>query len=136
PQQVAVSRETFKTVAMPYPRHPQALENDNEQLLRFEAVFVADANFPGPKRHSHTGRAMMFGSQPTEESARTILGRDPYWLGTKYEGMPLAQTQKARFAISQSGERLVTGERAAELRKCVRTRSCKASVSIRDGRVY
>ncbi len=135
-QQVAVSRETFKPVAMRYTRDRHALENDTEHILRFETMSVGDADFTGPTRDSITGRAMMFGSQPTEESARTILGRDPYWLGTEYEGLPLAQTQKARFAISQSGERLVTGERAAELRKCVRMRSCKAGVSIRDGRVY
>jgi hypothetical protein len=140
-QQVAISRETFKPVAMKYTRDRQSLEGSIEHILLFETVPFDEADFKSRPDASLSGRAMMSGSTPVSfKSAAEILGRAPYWLGPDYSGLPLVQTRKERFAVSQSPQVLVTGPRADELRKCVRSRAarraCKTQVDVREGSVY
>jgi hypothetical protein len=101
-QQVAVSRETFKPVAMKYTRDRQATR-EISRILLFETVPLNEANFKSESGESVDGRPMRFGSTPTQlESAAQILGRAPYWLGPEYAGLPVAQTLKESLAVGQS----------------------------------
>ena len=102
-QQVAVSRETFKPVAMKYTRDREPTR-EIEHILLFETVPLDEADFKSESGASVDGRPMMFGSTPTKfENAAGILGRTPYWLGPEFAGrLPLVQTRKDRFAVGQS----------------------------------
>jgi hypothetical protein len=100
-QQVAISRETFKPIAMKYTRDRQEPPpGTSEHILRFETVPLDPADFEGNSDTPQSRGPMMFGRTPTAfESAAQILGRTPYWLGPEYAGLALAQTQKERFRI-------------------------------------
>jgi hypothetical protein len=101
-QQVAVSRETFKPVAMKYTRDRQPTR-EIERILLFETVPLDEADFKSESGASVSGRPMRSCSTPTKlGNASEILGRAPLWLGPEYEGLPLAQTRKDSLAIGQS----------------------------------
>jgi hypothetical protein len=101
-QQVAVSRETFKPVAMKYTRDRQPTR-EIERILLFETVPLNEEDFKGEPGAAVSGRPMRSGSTPTKfENAAQILGRAPYWLGPEYAGLPLAQTRKESLAVGQS----------------------------------
>ena len=101
-QQVAVSRETFKPVAMKYTRDRQATQ-EIEHILLFETVPLDEADFKSESGDSVSGRPMRSGSTPTKlGNAPEILGRAPFWLGPEYEGLRLAQTRKDSLAIGRS----------------------------------
>jgi hypothetical protein len=101
-QQVAVSRETFKPVAMKYTRDRQPTR-EIEHILEFETIALNEADFKSESGASVSGRPMKFGSTPTRfESATQILGRTPFWLGREYAGLPLVQTRRESLAIGQS----------------------------------
>jgi len=148
-QQVAISRETFKPVAMRYTRDRQAPKGSTEYILRFETISREEADFTSNPEASLDGRAMMQGSDPIGiEQAAEILGRAPFWLGPEYAGFPLRQAQKTFSSTGMSKETLVTGERADAIRRCLAARrpSSRAapracprttgSIAIRNGNVY
>jgi hypothetical protein len=157
-QQVAVSRETFKPVAMRYTRDRHALANGTEHILRFETISLEDADFTSPPERSLNGVAMTGGREPIDIArASEVLGRRPYWLGPEYAGLPLGQAQKVFSATGRRVETLVTGPRAGEIRRCLESRlrlrrararqpgtpstrvNCPphmGSVEIRNGKVY
>ena len=146
-QQVAVSRETFKPVAMRYTRDRHALENETDHILRFETIPLDEADFSSAPGKSLNGVAMMAGSEPIDISqASKVLGHTPFWLGPEFAGLPLGQAQKAFSASGRREQTLVTGERAAEIRRCLSKRRARArhlgcpahmkSVEIRHGKVY
>jgi hypothetical protein len=103
-QQVAISRVNFKPVAMKWTRDRKAPQGTSEHILRFETVPRDPADFKGPEipQTPQSGRPMMFGSTPMAfASATRILGRAPYWLGSEYAGLPLAETRKEFFAVGR-----------------------------------
>ena len=143
-QQVAISRETFKPVAMKYTRDRHALDNEVEHILRFETISVGEADFAGDPAKSLNGVAVMAGSNPIELSqASEVLGHKPFWFGQEFAGLPLTQAQEAYSATGRHEETLVTGARAAEIRRCIhagaRARNlCRhlPGAEIRGDRVY
>ena len=120
-QQVAISRETYKPVAMKYTRDREAPPDGIEHILRFETVSVGEADFTAVPGKSLNGVAVMSGSNPIDISeARKALGHTPFWLGPEFAGLPLGQAQEAFSATGRHEETLVTGARAAETRTCFR----------------
>jgi len=141
-QQVAISRETFKPVAMKYTRDRQALDNEIEHILRFETISVDEADFTSAPGKSLDGVPMMSGSEPIDIlQASKVLGHTPFWLGREFAGLPLSQAQRAFTATGRREETLVTGARAATMRECADTRrrpSCRQlpSFEVRGANVY
>jgi hypothetical protein len=121
-QQVAISRETFKPVAMRYTRDRQALDGATERILRFETISVEDADFTSAPEKSLHGVAVMQGTEPIELlQAANALGRTPYWLGPEFAGLPLGQAGEAFSRTGRHEETLVTGPRAAKILHCFRS---------------
>jgi hypothetical protein len=146
-QQVAISRESFKPVAMKYTRDRRTLSGATEYILRYETVLVSEADFTSRPGSSLQGQAMSMGSKPIAiEQAVEVLGRAPYWLGQTFAGLPLVQAEKAISATGHRERTIVTGERADEIRKCLRRmsvnpagRACRNvshGVEMLDGTVY
>ena len=133
-QQVAISRESFKPVAMKYTRDRRALDNEVEHILRFETIPVDQADFRAASGQSLNGVAVMEGSDPIELSqAPNVLGHTPFWLGPRFAGLPFAQAQRIYSATGRHEETLVTGARAAEIRRCLE--AMRARVRARGTRV-
>jgi hypothetical protein len=141
-EEVAISAETYKPVAMRALRDRQTF--DTQRVVLLETVDVSQADFTRDPEASLDGRAMMQGSHPISiERAADVLGRTPLWLGPSYAGLPLAQTQQA---VSRSGsvptKRLITGSRADQIRDCLRDRprrSCPrpmGAIEQRGGKIY
>jgi hypothetical protein len=119
-EEVAVSAETYRPVAFRALRDRRAF--DTQRIVKLETVDASEADLTMNPENSPEGRAMMQGSTPIPvETAPQILGATPLWLGSSYEGLPLAQTQEA---FSRTGslpaKTLVTGARAAKLKGCLR----------------
>jgi hypothetical protein len=141
-QQVAISRESFKPVAMKYTRDRQASPDGVEHILRFETIAVDEADFTGAPDKSLNGVAMMAGRDPIDISqASEALGEKPFWLGPQFAGLPLAQVQKTFSATGSHEETLVTGARANKIRRCLESRDrdlCRhlPGAEIRGNHVY
>jgi hypothetical protein len=119
-QQVAVSQETYKPVAMRYTRDRKAPEGVTERILRYETVSVEEANFTKPQEPSLDGMAFREGREPIQlEEAADVLGRTPYWLGERHAGMPLAQVSRLEMAAGTRAERVLRGEEAAKAKRCL-----------------
>ena len=141
-EEVAVSTKTFQPVAIRALRDRRAFSTT--RILKLETVGVDEADFSAAPDTSLDGRAMMAGSEPIPlERASSVLGRTPLWLGSAFAGLPLGQAQKT---FSRTGsrpvKRLVTGERAARIRGCLRDRprnTCPRTTGAivqRYGKVY
>ena len=92
-QQVAISRETFKPVAMRYTRDREVREEGTERILRFETVSVDEADFTAdPISSSLDGLGFSQETKPLGRiaEARQVLGRTPFWLGPEFAGLPLS----------------------------------------------
>jgi hypothetical protein len=141
-EEVAISTETFKPVAIRALRDRHAFST--ERVLELETVSVDEADFSADPAASVDGRAMMAGSDPIPlDQAPAVLGRTPLWLGSSYAGMPLSQAQKA---FSRTGSpavrRLVTGARAERIRGCLQDRPANhcprtmGAIEQRGGKIY
>lgn len=120
-QQVAISRETFKPVAMRYTRDREVREEGTERILRFETVSVDEADFTADPSLSPDGLAFSQETKPLGRIAEAaeVLGRTPFWLGPEFGGLPLAQAAKEFSATGRSEKTLITGRRAEEIRRCI-----------------
>jgi hypothetical protein len=123
-QQVAISQKTYEPVAMKYTRDRKTDPRGLEHILRYETVSVGEADFTSPPEASLESEALSMGSKPLAlERAREILRRDPFWLGERFAGLPLVQTEMAVSATGQQQRTLVTGKRADEMRRCALLRA-------------
>jgi hypothetical protein len=123
-QQVAISRETFKPVAMKYTRDRQPSPDSTEHIIRFETISVEEANFKSAPEKSLNGVAMMEGRNAIEISqAAKALGGTPYWLSDRFQGLPLGAVQEVYSATGRQEETLVTGPRAEKMLRCFRSRA-------------
>jgi hypothetical protein len=119
-QQVAVSQETYKPVAMRYTRDRKAPEGVTERILRYETVSTDEADFTKPQEPSLDGMAFREGHEPIElEQATDVLGRKPYWLGDRHAGLPLAQVSRLEVATGTRAERVLRGEEAVKAKRCL-----------------
>jgi hypothetical protein len=119
-QQVAVSRETYKPVAMRYTRDRKASEGVTQRILRYETVSLGEADFTKPKQPSLDGMAFSEGRGPIKlDQAADVLGGTPLWLGERHAGLPLAQVSKLEVATGSRERRVLRGEAAATARRCL-----------------
>jgi hypothetical protein len=119
-QQVAISKETYKPVAMRYTRDRKAPEGATERILRYETMSVDEADFTEPKEPSLDGMAFREGREPMKlEQAAEVLGRAPYWLGRRHAGLPLAEVSRLEVATGVRAERVLRGEEGLKAKQCL-----------------
>lgn len=119
-QQVAISKKTYKPVAMRYTRDRKAPKGTLSRILRYETVSVDEADFTKAREPSLDGMAFREGQEPIElEQAAAVLGRTPYWLGQSHAGLPLAQVSRLEGATGVRPARVLRGKEAAKARQCL-----------------
>lgn len=114
-KQVAVSRETYKPVAIrarhdAWPTCKPVCTTTSQRVLRLETMGTDEADLarsreaPGDKLA--TGDPAYRG--PTEiplQRAAEILGRPPFWLGREHADLPLAQAFSFYFTLDSGPDR-------------------------------
>jgi hypothetical protein len=118
-QQVAVSKETYKPVAMKYTRDRRTPEGATQRILRYETVSVAEANFTKPTRRGFEGPYRGGETPISLDQANDVLGRAPVWLGERHAGLPLVQVSKLEVAIGSREQRVLRGEAAVLAKRCL-----------------
>jgi hypothetical protein len=117
-EQVAVSKRTFKAVALRETRDGQPGPQTLQRVLTLELLARGDADFT-VSRPSRNGTAFRQGRKPISlEQAPAILGRTPLWLGSGYEGLPLARVYRETTSVGHQRRVRVTGSKAAAAIKC------------------
>jgi hypothetical protein len=125
-QQVAVSKRTYKPVAVRETRDGQPGPGTLQRVLELRLVARDDADF-ATSRPSRTGTAFKQGREPISlEQARGVLGRTPHWLGRDYDGLPLAQIYRETTSAGHQRRVRVTGAKATAAIKCSQERGAEA----------
>jgi hypothetical protein len=105
-QQVAVSRRTFKPVALRETRDGKVGPNTQQRVLRLELRSERDGDFTAAARPE---AGASFKTDRTEielEQAISILGAPPLWLGPSHAGLPLGAVYRETTSIGRrEGER-------------------------------
>jgi hypothetical protein len=131
-QQVAVSRRTFKPVALRQTRDGQPGPETGQRVLQLDFLPEGAGDFTASKDGSREGTALTQGREPIAlEQARAALGRRPLWLGREYRGLPLAQVYRETTNTGLRHEVRVTGPTAEAAIKCRDLRGGKAGDCIR-----
>ena len=119
-QQVAVSDETYKPVAMRYTRDGKAPEGVTERILRFETISRPDADFTQDTEAGLDGTAFQEGRTTiSRDQAAEVLGQSPLWLGENHAGFPLAQVSRIDTTTGTRDQRVLRGAAAETARKCL-----------------
>jgi hypothetical protein len=130
-QQVAVSRHTFKPVALRETRDGQPGPETGQRVLQLDFLPVGAGDFTAPKGHSREGPFKQ-GREPIAlEQAGTVLGRTPLWLGQAYRSLRLGQVYRETTSTGLRHEVRVTGPTAEAAIKCRDLRGGKAGDCIR-----
>jgi hypothetical protein len=131
-QQVAVSRRTFKPIALRETRDGEPGPETGQLVRKLEFLPAGGGDFSASKDRSVEGTAFKQGREPiTPEQARATLGRTPLWLGREYRGLPLAQAYRETTSTGRRHEVRVTGPIAAAAMKCRDLRGAKGGDCIR-----
>jgi hypothetical protein len=118
-QQVAVSRETFKPVALRETRDGKPGPGTFQRVLRLEMLPSGQGDFTAREGESLEGRVFKEGREAIPlAQARETLGRTPLWLGRAHEGLSLAQAYRKTMATAGQREIRVTGPLARKAEKC------------------
>jgi hypothetical protein len=121
-QQVAVSKRTYKPVALRETRDGRAGPGTLQRVLDLKMVARSAADFT-TSRPSRDGTAFKQGREPIpREQAATVLGRTPLWLGASYDGLPLAQVYRETTSVGHQQRVRLTGAQAAAAIKCSQQR--------------
>jgi len=117
-QQVAVSKRTFKAVALRETRDGQPGPGTQQRVLQLELLARGDGDFT-TSRPSREGTAFKQGREPISlEQAPAVLGRMPLWLGRSHEGLPLTRVYRETTSVGHQHRVRVTGRAAAAAIKC------------------
>jgi hypothetical protein len=119
-EEVAVSRETFKPVALRQTRDGEPGPGTLQRVLELELLPAGDGDFTSSRRSSYEG--LSFSYQPlsgelTAAQAEKVLGRPPLWSGRRIGDLELArigltETRTYRPRVTQEGGVIrVTGPR-------------------------
>jgi hypothetical protein len=131
-QQVAVSKRTFKPVALRETRDAEPGPGTTRRVLNLELLAAGHGNFTAAKDRSLDGTLFSEGREPIAlEHVRAVLGRTPLWLSRKYENLPLAQAFKYTTARGEQREVRITGPAAQAAIKCNEKRGRGAGACIR-----
>jgi hypothetical protein len=131
-QQVAVSRRTFKPVAVRETRDGQPGPETSQRVLQLDFLPAGAGDFSAPKVPSLEGMVFKQGREPiTLEQARATLGRTPLWLGREYRGLLLAQVYRETTSTGHRHEVHITGVTAAAATRCSQLHGTKAGMCFR-----
>ena len=131
-QQVAVSRRTFKPVALRETRDGQPGPETGQRVVQLGFLPEGAGDFTASKDQSLEGTAFKQGREPiTLEQARATLGRTPIWLGHEYRGLPFAEVDRETRATGRRREARVTGATADAATKCSKLHGGKAGACFR-----
>jgi hypothetical protein len=120
-EQIAVSRETYKPVALRDTRDGKPVPMTGRRVLELEMLPAGDGDFSGPRNSPFHGLA--FSYQPfagtlSAAEAEEVLGRRPLWSGPRVGKLELARlglTEMRSFRVRQvkkkNGVVLVRGPR-------------------------
>jgi hypothetical protein len=118
-EQVAVSRETHKPVALRALRDRVPNPGTMQRVLGLELLAAGEGDFTAPEKASLDGDSFMMGRTPiTLERARAILGHPLLWLGREYQGLPLAQFFEDSTARGERRVVRVTGAKEKAALEC------------------
>jgi hypothetical protein len=117
-QQVAVSHETFRPVAIRDTRDGRPGPGAVARVLELEMLPAGKGDFTAPAGNGPDGVAYSESRDPIarNEAARP-LGRTPLWLGRSHDGLPFAQTSRTTTRTGRQ-ETLVTGPAAQDALAC------------------
>jgi hypothetical protein len=117
-QQVAVSKRTFKPVALRETRDGRAGPGTLQRVVALELLARSDGDFT-TSRPSREGTAFRQGREPiTLEQSPAVLGRRPFWLGRDYGGLPLARVYRETTSVGHQRRARVMGAEAAAAARC------------------
>jgi hypothetical protein len=127
-QQVAVSKRTFKPVALRETRDGEPGPGTGQRVLKLE--LLSEGDFTASPERSLDGLGFSQGRNPIAiEKARAALGRTPLWLGREYRGLPLAQAFRETTTMVRRSEVRITGAKAEAAIKCTTRRARPRSAS-------
>ena len=122
-QQVAVSRRTFKPVALRETRDGEPGPGTGQRVLELETLPAGRGDFTSSEADSLEGRVFKQGREPiTLEQARATLGRTPLWLGRTHAELPLARVFRETMSSGRRQEIKITGPDAQAAEVCSRLR--------------
>jgi hypothetical protein len=123
-QQVAVSNETYKPVALRDTRDGRPPPTSLRRVLALEMLPAGEGDFSAEKTVGEG--PFQFGGRPIQlERASDVLGRTPLWLGRGHEGLPLAQIKETFHKRGQHTRTKLSGPAAEEIRECMLQRGRK-----------
>lgn len=130
-QQVAISRRTFKPVALRATRDGEPGPGTTQRVLELELLPAGAADFSAPGTETLDGTAFSEGREPIPlEEARETLGRTPVWLGREHRGLPLAAAFRETTRTGRRREVRVTGPEAEAALECVERRGGGAAACL------
>jgi hypothetical protein len=122
-QQVAVSKRTYKPVALRETRDGRPGPGTLQRVLTLALIARDEADFT-TSRPSLNGTAFR---QSREQipltQAPAVLGRTPLWLGSTYAGLPLTRIYRETTSVGHQHRVRLTGAKAAAAIKCSERRS-------------
>ncbi len=122
-QQVAVSKRTFKPVALRETRDGQPGPGTQQRVLELQLLARTDGDFTA-SRPSREGTAFKQGRERISlEQAPAVLGGTPLWLGRDYDGLPLARVYRETTSVGHQQRVRLTGPQAAAAIKCSEQRA-------------
>jgi hypothetical protein len=131
-QQVAISRRTFKPVALRETRDGEPGPGTGQRVLQLEFLPAGAGDFSAPKDRSLDETTFKQRREPIGlEQARATLGRTPLWLGREYRGLRLAQVYRETTSTGRLRRVRVTGSAAEAATRCSKLRGEKASQCFR-----
>lgn len=131
-QQVAVSRRTFKPVALRETRDGAPGPGTMRRVLDLELLPSGEGDFTARNARTLDGTAFKQGREPIAlDEARATLGRSPLWLGREHAGLPLARAFRETTSSGRRREVEVTGLEAEAALKCTKLRGEEAGACFR-----
>jgi hypothetical protein len=120
-QQVAVSKETFKPVAMRDTRDGKPGPGTLTRVIALEMLAAGEGDFTVEPRRVLDNVAFSEGRERiTLDQAAEVLGRRPVWLGSEHSGLPLSYVSRKFVRTGRQSETLVTGPAAEDAKTCAR----------------
>jgi hypothetical protein len=121
-QQVAVSKTTYKPVALRETRDGSPGPGTLQRVLGLELIARDPADFR-TSRPSLDGTAFTYGRVPIPpDRAAKVLGATPLWLGASYDGLALAKVDRETTSTGRQRRVRLTGARAAAALACSKER--------------
>ena len=115
-QQVAVSNETFKPVAIRDARDGRPGPSTLQRVIELETLPADAIEFP--QKFSFENSMQQGHEVITAAAAPRALGRNPLWLGEEHAGLPLTQVRQTYTRRGRTPATRVSGPSADDARAC------------------